>query len=466
MKYGLLVVAVLVLVWIAKPLPWTVSPTGGHLPGSDAGFYYQAALDLRHGKSPYGAAVAWAQTHTATDPSNIAMDVYTYTPLLALLLLPFTFLPVSLFAAGWVLLLVLSAGYLAHYLTRLVNPTVRVLDQAIAVMVALDVVLLFGPLRHSMRGAQVDILLIALVVFAWNAARKHSWVLSSVVLGLVIAIKPTYGILLGFHLWRRDWRGIGVTLATACLSIIAPFLLVPHQALTDFLRVSAFWAAPGFLMAPKSISLFGVFERACFTASPVWPLCSAPIVSRATMLVVVIGCFAAASVLVPLRFDHVDATRWHYAFGLIVLVDMLGSPLTEDAHLALALIPLGVIVAALRDDARRGQRTAWLALLMTTGIFIYWTLPIRSLATFSSYGGWRALLAGYWFYGLAALAAGYAWLGWQTTPLAVERSVLAHYWAAIVANIGRLVRRGPANGSVAEHNQSGGLSRASQLEQP
>ena len=440
LKGGALLCALLVLIWLALPLPWSAPhlDTGvAQANGSALRLYYQAALDVLRGVSPYHAALAWSTTHAPTDPSNLAMDVYTYPPLLALLLLPFTVLPLSVLAAGWMLLSLLSALYLALFLVRLVVPGARGVNGVVATVIALDLVLLFGPLRHSMRGGQIDVTLIALVVAAWHALRARRMLRGALLLGLVIAVKPTYVLLLGFHLWRRDWRVVGTTLAVAAVGIVLPFLLVPHQALSDFLRVSAFWNAPGFLMAPKSISALGVFERMCFTFPGAWPLCAAPWISRTPEIVLGLACYLGATMLVDPRLDR-DETHWRYAFGLILMVLLLGSPLTEDAHLALALIPLGVVIAPLVAALRHGERGAVLPLLLAGVIFIYWTLPVRSAASFSTYAGWRALLAGYWFYGLAGLAALYVWSGCQAPYRLAGLSALHSGWRELHGGLLRL----------------------------
>jgi hypothetical protein len=439
LKISVLGLSLLIALVLAKGLPWTAPPFDAqsfNSNGSAFRLYYQAALDVRRGASPYGPAVAWATTHTSEDPANLAMDVYTYTPLLALLLLPWTILPLALLAAAWALLSLLCATYLSGYLARLVVPGARGLDRLIAIGLTLDLVLVFGPLRHSMRGAQTDIMLIAVTVLAWNLLQRQRWIFSGVLLGLAIVIKPTFVLLLGFHLWRRDWRSIGVVLATALLGTIVPFLLVSHQALTDFLRVSAFWAAPGFVMAPKSISLFGVFERACFTAPHAWSLCGSVPISRLIEALCVVGCYLGASALVPRRLGTADVAHWREAFGLIVLVQLLGSPLTEDAHLALALIPLGVLAAASGGPALRGARGAQISLGLAALIFLYLSFPaVRTAASFSTYAGWRVLLAGYWFYGLLALAIVYVWRGQRVRPFLGEDSALMAMWLDLTAAV-------------------------------
>jgi hypothetical protein len=226
------------------------------------------------------------------------------------------------------------------------------------------------------------------------------------------------------------------------MATLVSFLLVPHQALTDFLHVSAYWAAPGFVMAPKSISLFGMFERACFTSPHLWSRCASIPVARFIEAACVVGCYLGASALVPRHLDTADSVGWREAFGLIILVQLLGSPLTEDAHLAFALVPLGVLVAASSGPALRGARPAQISLGLAALIFLYLSLPaVRNVATFSTYVGWRAVLAGYWFYGLLALVVVYIWRGQLERLFLRQGSALAGAWMELTAAVQPLMLR-------------------------
>src|SRR5205807_1233921 len=124
-----------------------------------------------------------------------------------------------------------------------------------AVAVFLAAILLFGPLRHSMAGAEADIVLIALVVASFRALADGHRVASGLVLGLVIAVKPTYAILLVVHLWQRQWRAAMVALLAGAAAVAVPFMIMPHHAVSDFQTVAAYVNSPGALRAPRSNSV-------------------------------------------------------------------------------------------------------------------------------------------------------------------------------------------------------------------
>jgi hypothetical protein len=343
------------------------------------------------------------------------------------LFIPLTALPLATVTVGWEALSLGCAIYVAYFLACLVVPRARGVDRLLATTVAVDLMLLFGPLRFSMKGAQVDIMLMALLIGSWQALRAERWVVSGLLLACIIAVKPTYVLLLGFHLWRRGWRAGAVALVGGVLGVVVPFLLAPHQALVDYERINAFYNTPGFIMAPKSISVIGVLQRLCFVFPALWRVYTAPLVATASTALIGLGIYLGASRLVVADGPR-EGRAWDDAFGLIILVMLLGSPLTEDAHLSLMLIPMGICVATLVERLRQGEQRAWWPLLLVVVCYVYATLPVRSIASYSTYDGWRAVLSGYWFYGLVGFIAVYVWQLRQAAYCPPDRSVLTYGW--------------------------------------
>jgi hypothetical protein len=180
-------------------------------------------------------------------------------------------------------------------------------------------------------------------------------------------------------------------------------------------------------MAPTSISAYGVVERLFYAVPGLWSVFTAPLVARAVTGLLGLGTYLLASTFIGTGRGRSDAS-WDYAFGLAVLVRLLGSPLTEDAHLSLALIPLAVCVAPMLTRLARGERGAWLPLALCGLFFVYVTLPVRSQASFATYTGWHTVWSGYWFYGLAGLTALYVWTGRRVPTFDSGPSVLRSAW--------------------------------------
>lgn len=383
--------------------------------GTDGTVYYYAALDLRHGVSPYQMAAAWTRAHSPNEPLNFMIDMpdfYVYSPFLALLLIPVTLLLTTThaFLIFWSLLSVGCLAYLSVVLVRWTAPRARGLTYALVFALALDALLLFGPMRIQLVAGQIDLLLTALVAASWTSLQREHPIRGGVLLGLTLAVKPTFGLLLIVCLWRREWRAGAAALLSGALLTVVPFLLAPHQALVDFLGFSAFWSAPGFLRAPKSISLYGELARYTSLVPALWALFTSELAAKAAPLLSLVGVVALTSAYVP-RAGRRGDLGWHYACGLSTLVMLLGSPLTEDQHLVLLVLPIGLLLAWCCERLRRGKRGAWMPIVLLLLVLLHLSLPVRNLATFSTYEGWRAPWAAYWFVGLAGLTALYLWAG-------------------------------------------------------
>jgi hypothetical protein len=410
LKIALVCVAVLVAVLILhRPADRTVV----------IGEYYGAGFDLRQGHSPYGEALAWAAKYSPTDPINMYTNVYNIPPLLAFLFAPLTHFSTSVVASAWEVLAVFCALYLADTMTRIIAPKVRGGDRVVVTAVVFAVILLFGPLRRSMADTESDVQLLAVLAAAISALRAGRSGLSGLLLGLAIAIKPTYIFIIALYLWRRDWRAAVSAVSIGAAAIVVPFLMAPHGTLTDYLNVTATTNVPGVLMSPRSISVFGVLARVCYLLPSLWHLLNAPHVAQAVQVVIGLAILGVATRLAP-RNRPLGDEQWNYTWGLAVLVMLLGSPLTENTHLVLAAIPLAMVVAQgitlLWQDWRRAGQLLSLGALFYLSV----TLPVQQFATFSTYTGWHIVLAFYWFCTLAGLSALTIWAGLQISNHPVE----------------------------------------------
>jgi len=383
-------------------LPWRVGAESVH--GGAVGLCYTAALNLLGGNTPYTDALAWISTHASTDWRNIYLDVYTYSPAVAYLFVPLTLLPLAVFLPLWNLLSVVCAVYLAITCVRIVLPHIGGLDRSVAVSVALALVLAFGPLRHSMRDPEIDIELAALGVLGWDALRSQRRALAVVAWGIAIVIKPTFIFLLLYALWRREWRVAIAAGAAAVVATLVSLVAVSPAIRSDFLTVTNYWSSPGFVMAPKSISLLGMIERLAFGLGPLWAFVSQPLISKGIVVLVAAGVVFAAYQMTPTWAPDIPA-RDVYAFGMAALVMALASPLTEDNHLGLLLIVFAVFVRLVLDMASARDRLLLLGLAAAAALYL--SLPFRGIASFSQYDGARILLAGLWLYGLLFVAALY-----------------------------------------------------------
>jgi len=218
---------------------------------NDYASFHFAACAIREGKSPYDIVVL----QRLAAESGLGVHPYLYPPLLADALTPMTFLDVWPARLVWgglnVAAFALSFFLLDRWLAKSADPEnaggVRALF-AVAMAV-------FWPIRQSQWLAQVNAIVLLLIVLWWTRRERSRW--SGVWLGIAIAIKMSPALLLAYIVARRAWREAAIVAAVATVLVVVPCMLLGHRGL-DFVGT-----AGGFLPGHRwhaltvPIDLFG-----------------------------------------------------------------------------------------------------------------------------------------------------------------------------------------------------------------
>lgn len=148
---------------------------------------------------------------------------WVYPPFALLPLLPFALLP---FVAGLVALYVvdlLAIGAALYLVTRHMWPVVGKRGALAVAMALLPWTLFLEPVYASFGLGQINIALMGLVIVDCLAPNPR-WP-RGVLIGIAAAIKLTPAAFLLFFLFRKDFRAVGVAVATAVLGTLAGFAL-------------------------------------------------------------------------------------------------------------------------------------------------------------------------------------------------------------------------------------------------
>ncbi|HEX5417048.1 MAG TPA: glycosyltransferase family 87 protein [Chloroflexota bacterium] len=414
---------------------------------------WPAALQLTHGFSAYytasrlvreGANVAdfydddWFHAQTVRRGFKGAEDIYNLNPpTTALLFWPLAALPPREARVAWSGANLLLLGVVLGLLIRSLGGG--------AVEVALGVLLIAGfqPVREDLRLGQVYVLLLALETLLLRAYLVRRGAVAGVSLGLAIGFKTAGAGLLLLLVARREWRvlcWVGLTFgATVAGGIL---LLGPDSWLRYVTLVSRFNTHPELAVTAYQ-SVPGLLLH-LFRFDQIWnpaPLLAAPalaLILLVTSAVVMLGVtlqftglstqttsaalkgrrrsnglkprsctaspFACLSrrrrIIVQKRLgppssdSHRDRAL---AFAAWAILDVALSPVSEDYHYTLLLVPIAILLADWRD-CRRGRR--WLAILLGAIVLIGAPLPFKSPALAA--GAW-ALLAYPKLYGALGL---------------------------------------------------------------
>lgn len=169
------------------------------LPPGDFTIYFNAANNLRIGAPLYDFVAA------ASVPNG---PVYKYPPFFAMLLAPFTALPVHDVAAGWYVLNLGLLGLIGYMVVRIGRSAQT--RAAVAGFVVAVLFLNFQPAWESLIRGQLDIVILAGATGAlWLLQAKRTEWAAGALLAFSMMLKLYPGLLAVYLLCQRRWRALG-----------------------------------------------------------------------------------------------------------------------------------------------------------------------------------------------------------------------------------------------------------------
>ena len=301
----------------------------------DFKIFYVSSLLLRQGANPYQGL--WDR----------GLGPNTNTPTVIVALEPLTWLPFFPAAIVWLVLGLVTLAAVIRALAPGTVPTTR--------RVLLLIVLATQACALTIRQGQIVFFVMALFTYAWLADRDGRPARSGVALGVLMALKPFYGLFALYVLWRRDWRAFAGILAGGLLCVAVALIDLQPGLLTSWITSlrEINWQAH-----LTNVSIRGLAAR-WFAAPPQHPyvLSTTPLIAwRELELAFWIGggLIIAVASAICLRRTRDQAQAW----AVLSLAALLLSPLAEVHY---AIVGLGPI--ALSFARSRRWAVAW-----TTGI--------------------------------------------------------------------------------------------------
>jgi len=314
-------------------------------PFIDFAHYYTYATVVAMGLDPFDPqAVASVDELLHIRRAGSAAN---YPPLFYLFMQPWTLLPFRTAAIAWFLAgqaCLLGSFLLCLRASAPVSPV-----RAVA---ALFVMLNFQPLLESAGLGQANLLLLLLVTLAWWGLRAgYPWVTAAAV-AVAFHSKVQCGLLLPLLWWMgRRTESLGAAVLAGLGVGVSLIVLGPahHQ---EYLRYVV--AMPDYLLTwTANLSPRATFHR-LFDASSL-----SPFAADSLWLVMGVGiliwCMRTIPSSLPTRSPAVD---WAWGLGLCVM--LLLSPLTEEHHLVVLLLPLTLLVVDRTDPPLRPRDVAML----------------------------------------------------------------------------------------------------------
>lgn len=304
--------------WTYTRTTLLLSPTFQPLGDFDA--YYRAAADLNSHLDPY-------LRYNHNIPFSLSVG-YIYPPFLARLLQPLAL--VSLSQAHVVALVVLQLSVLASVL---LTWHLLGLRSWIARLFILDAFLLSSGLVGNVQDGNLNVVLVPFSL-AWVLAYRRAATWGWLFVGLNVGLKLQQAPIFGLALFRKDWRGLTLGLATLLATLIAGGLALTLEYFATVLPRLVNTVPTG----AQNTSLLADFERLLhpgadnLTYDPTYPE------ARFFLLpVALLVLFFTARALWGLADRHLEALIALAAVPL--LSNYLGAP-----HL-LILLPIGLLLA-------------------------------------------------------------------------------------------------------------------------
>jgi hypothetical protein len=184
------------------------------------------------------------------------------------------------------------------------------------------------------RTGQILFLLLPLATIAWNAHRMNRPAQEGMCLGVLIALKPMFGVFAVYLLVRRGRIALR-SLICAYLAVVAVSFLAGTRTMVDWvLSFRHLYYVP----LPTNASAWGLAARLFGDPPAQLPMSSAPIVSSVVLRVTLFAVIATGTLIILARAARVAThdTTW----TLLMISAVILSPFAEAHYLLLALIPL------------------------------------------------------------------------------------------------------------------------------
>jgi hypothetical protein len=268
-----------------------------------------------------------------------------HPPVVGLLGLPFGYLSYEQAAVVWLVFELMCLLAVILLMLRWWGKPIKAATATVLFVFALGWV----PIVEDLWFGQLTICLLLLLAGAWLALREGKGLLGGALLGGMIALKLTAWPIVVFFALRRQWKAVSAAALVACAANLLAMAVIGYESVKGYYLkvgplVGAIYRLHDTNYSTWTIGqrLFADFGYNVFIQPP-WP--STLMASLFTYLVptavLLLGFWLAS------RAENFDT-----AFGLLIGVAILISPIAWTHYLTLAVIPLAII-------ARRLHALGW-----------------------------------------------------------------------------------------------------------
>jgi len=286
-----------------------------------------------------------------------------HTPGLAIFSLPFAFLSYARAASIWFLVEILCLAASIFILLRGFNVSANPLLALLIIWATLG----WAHVWEDLILGQINTVLLLLIVGAWLNLRNDRQVAGGALLGVAIALKLIFWPLALFMALRRRWLSAVMALAVFAVTNLIAAVAIGWRVVANYYIDAGPSTAILYRAYAQNLSLWSVGWRAFSgTWSPVLTGVNAPPIFFSLRLAVISSLLLTGAALILGLAAAIKADRYgkaggtmnfDFAYGIMICVCLLVSPLTWPHYLILLALPLAVTIHRLRDLRFPRQQT-------------------------------------------------------------------------------------------------------------
>jgi hypothetical protein len=336
---------------------------------------YLMAKAILNGVNPYLPVQELAQTWLSGTDYKAISHPSLHPPLVGLLCLPLGLLSYWEAALVWLVfqLVCLWAAFLliCRWSGRQIKP--------VTLLMPLVAVLVCGPFVDELWFGQLNACMLLLLVGSWLTLRTGKEALGGALLGGVIALKWMAWPLVIFLLLRRKWKSAIMSAAVVSAANLLAMSVLGFEIMKDYyfkiVPSASYIRTFEFNISASALGLHLFTELGWH--NKLLPLWNSPMLASISGLLITLTVL-----LIGLRMA-LKASKFDTAFGLLVGISILVSPVAWSHYLILATIPFAILVNRLRPLGFRHTlsiRTFYLSipLMFTAGTY---GVLVKSLAS-------------------------------------------------------------------------------------
>jgi glycosyl transferase family 87 len=273
---------------------------------------------------------------------------FRYAPIAAFLMAPLALAPLKISAFVFFALKTWAIAYIGLVTARHAGLSARPTRA-----IALALLLVGGYAVEEFRYGNCHVLIVALMVMAFDWDSKGRVAVPALALGLAIAVKLTPALLLAHFAWRRRVWVCVATLGALVLLAVLPALVVGHAQNDHLLHGFARYAMEK-VDEGDNYAFRGVLLRTSLAPNMV------------SMLWVAGVAIAAIVIAAVLPAAPTQSTTRLLEFSIVLTATLLVSPHTQRRYFVTLFVPVLALVAVLMQQRRwRDDVLVWGALAAT-----------------------------------------------------------------------------------------------------